>query len=83
MIITIEISMYPFQSEDRPLIGDFIHQLNQYPNLTLSTSATSTIATGEFQYVMQTLTEMLQWSYENHGKAVFVTKFIPGYDGVY
>ena len=28
MIITIEISMYPFQSEYRPLIGDFIHQLN-------------------------------------------------------
>jgi uncharacterized protein YqgV (UPF0045/DUF77 family) len=83
MIITIEISMYPFQGEYRPLIGDFIHQLNQYPDLTLATSATSTIATGEFQHVMHTLTEMLQWSYEKHGKAVFVTKFIPGYDGVY
>ncbi len=83
MIITIEISMYPFDGEYRPLIGDFIGKLNQYPDLTLSTSATSTIATGEFQHVMLTLTEMLQWSYEKHGKAVFVTKFIPGYDGVY
>ncbi len=83
MIITTEISMYPFQEEYRPAIGDFIRKLNQYSDLNISTSATSTIVTGEFHYVMQTLTEMLQWSYEKHGKAVFVTKFIPGYDGVY
>lgn len=83
MLVTIEISMYPFQEGYRPLIGDFIEKLNQYSDLKISTSATSTIVIGEYQHVMQTLTEMLKWSFEKHGKAVFVTKIIPGYDGEY
>lgn len=83
MPITLEISMYPFQDGYRNLIADFIKKLNQYSDLNISTSATSTIVIGEYQHVMQTLTEMLKWSYEEHGKAVFVTKLIPGYDGDY
>jgi uncharacterized protein YqgV (UPF0045/DUF77 family) len=80
MIITVEMSMYPFDENYLELIGGFIEKLNLYPDLKIATSATSTIVVGEFQYVMKTITEMLAWSYETHGKAVFVTKFIPGHD---
>jgi len=47
--------------------------------LKTSTSATSTTIFGEYEYVMQVLTEMLAWSHAEHGRAVFVSKFIPGY----
>ncbi len=79
MNIMVEISMYPFNEDFKPLIKSFIEKLNTYGDLQTSTSATSTNIFGEYQYVMQVLTEMLSWSFAEHGKAVFVSKFIPGY----
>lgn len=80
MKMTVELSMYPFQENYRDLIGDFIDQLNQYPDLTITTCATSTMIFAEYSLVMKALTELFQWSFETHGKAVFVAKFIPDYD---
>ncbi len=79
MNIMIEISMYPFNEDFKPLIKSFITKLNTYADLQTSTSATSTNIFGEYQYVMQVLTEMLAWSHDEHGRVVFVSKFIPGY----
>jgi uncharacterized protein YqgV (UPF0045/DUF77 family) len=79
MNIMAEISMYPFNDDFKPLIKSFIDRLNTYTDLEISTSATSTNIFGEYQHVMQVLTEMLAWSYSEHGRAVFVSKFIPGY----
>ncbi|PCJ39546.1 MAG: histidine kinase [SAR86 cluster bacterium] len=79
MNITVEISMYPLNEDFETRIKSFIEKLNTYADLRITTSATSTIVIGEYQYVMQVLTEMLAWSYAEHGKAVFVSKFIPGY----
>ncbi len=79
MNIMVEISMYPFNEDFKTLIKSFIDKLNTYPNLDISTTATSTTVFGEYQYVMEVLTAMLAWSYEEHGRAVFVSKFIPGY----
>lgn len=78
--MTVEISMYPFNEKYRDLIGDFIVKLNEYPDLTINTFPTSTMLIGEFEQVMNVLGEMFKWSFETHGKAVFVTKFLPGYD---
>ena len=80
MKVTVEISMYPFNESYRPLIGNFIEQLNTFNDLKITTSDTSTMVVGEYLHVMKTLTEMFAWSYKTHGKAVFVTKIIPGYD---
>lgn len=80
MKLTAEISMYPLQENYRSLIGDFIEKLNQYEGLDISTSATSTLVIGDYHHLMQVFTEMLEWSYQTHGRAVFVTKFIPGYE---
>ena len=79
MNIMLEISMYPFNEDFKPLIKSFINKLNTYADLEISTSATSTNIFGEYRYVMEVLTAMLAWSYEEHGRAVFVSKFIPGY----
>lgn len=80
MNLMLEISMYPFNEDYKTLIKSFIVKLNTYADLRISTSATSTNISGEYQYLMKVLTDMLAWSYQEHGRAVFVSKFIPGYD---
>jgi uncharacterized protein YqgV (UPF0045/DUF77 family) len=80
MMLTIEISMYPFHEDYKTPILAFIAQLNTYAGLRVQTSATSTLVVGEYQAVMTMLGEMLAWSHAKHGKAVFVTKFIPGHE---
>lgn len=80
MIMTVEISMYPLQQDYKPLILAFIAKLNSYPGLRINTTATATTIIGDYVQVMRTLTEMLAWSHDQHGKAVYVTKFIPGYE---
>ena len=80
MMLTIEISMYPFQQDYKTPILAFIKQLNTYAGLRVQTTATATLVVGEYAAVMAMLNEMLAWSHEAHGKAVFVTKFIPGFE---
>ncbi|MEY4640522.1 MAG: hypothetical protein RLZZ227_516 [Pseudomonadota bacterium] len=79
MMLTVEISMYPFQQDYAPPILAFIKQLNTQAGLRVQTTATATLIVGEYGLVMRVLTEMLKWSHETLGKAVFVTKLIPGY----
>ncbi len=80
MILTVEISMYPLQANYIALITDFVAKLNTYPELRIVTTPTATMVVGEYERVMQTLTDMLRWSYQSHGKAVFITKFIADYN---
>lgn len=80
MIITVEISMYPFKEDYKTPILGFIEKLNGYPGLRVNTGATATLVTGEYRTVMNTLTEMLEWSFNTYGRAVYVTKFIPDYN---
>ena len=80
MVITVEISMYPFLEKFRDSIKDFIRKLNEYGELQVSSGPTSTVVIGDYDRVMQCLTEMLRWSFQQHGQAVFVTKFLPGYE---
>jgi uncharacterized protein YqgV (UPF0045/DUF77 family) len=80
MIITVEVSMYPLQENYKDPITAFIERLHTYAGLRINTTATATTVTGEYQTVMRMFSEMLEWSYNTYGKAVYVTKFIPGYD---
>lgn len=82
MKLTLEISMYPLQSDYIPHINDFIAKLHSYAGLRITTNATSTLVIGDYDAVMAMLAEMLRWSHERHGRAVFVAKFIPNYDPV-
>ncbi|HEY0961038.1 MAG TPA: YkoF family thiamine/hydroxymethylpyrimidine-binding protein [Pseudomonadales bacterium] len=80
MMLTVEISMYPFNEDyKRPILG-FIEKLNTYAGLRVQTSATSTLVVGEHEQVMSVLTQLLAWSHAQFGKAVYVVKFIPGFE---
>jgi uncharacterized protein YqgV (UPF0045/DUF77 family) len=80
MMLTVEISMYPFKEDYKTPILAFIKQLNTHAGLRVQTTATATLIVGEYQAVMSVLGEMFKWSHETLGKAVFVTKFIPGFE---
>lgn len=78
MKLSAEISMYPFKEDYLPPIQKYIDKLNQYPELSIATFPTSTVISGDYQKVMSAIEESILWSYQNFGRAVFVTKFIPG-----
>lgn len=79
MQLTAEISMYPFNGDYIPPIQGFIDWLNQQSGIRLQTHATCTIITGDYERVMAVLGEGFRHSVETWGKAVFVTKFLPGF----
>ena len=77
MVTTVELSMYPFRESYRELIKDFIRKLQDYPGLAVTPGPTSTYLVGDYAQVMQCLTDMIGWSYAEHGRAVFVAKIMP------
>ena len=79
MVTTVEISMYPFAKNFRDLIKDFIAKLEEYGEVEVQNGPTSTILMGDYDQVMSCLTDMMRWSYQQHGQSVFVTKILPGY----
>ena len=79
MDATVELSMYPFNADYRTLIKDFIDELNARKGACrTSTGTTSTLISGRYDEVMRLLAELIAWSHEKHGRAVFVAKIIPG-----
>ncbi|MAT91624.1 MAG: hypothetical protein CME59_03400 [Halioglobus sp.] len=78
MLMTAELSLYPFDEDYIPPIKAFIDFLNAVPGLCVETHATCTIISGEDQLVFDTLRDALRWSRER-GKVVLVSKMLPGY----
>lgn len=76
MDISVEISKYPLADDYIPAIKDFIGRLNQVDGLTIITNTMSTQVFGEHSLVMNTLRDEMQRSWETHGKAAFVCKFL-------
>ena len=72
--------MYPFDRNYQDPILGFIAELHTYKALRIETTPTATMVVGEYAEVMRMLGEMLKWSHDTYGKAVYVTKLIPGYD---
>ena len=79
MVITAEISMYPFHENYQELIQDVISKLESQQELSVILGPTATVVVGEYARVMECITEMLPWSYDKHGHSAFVIKFLPGY----
>lgn len=82
MLLSAEITMYPLQEEYIPVIRAFIEKLNTFENLQVETVPTATILMGDYDVVMEVLKEAMRWSHEHQGKAVFITKFLPGYEAL-
>lgn len=82
MKLTVEISMYPFNADYIPPIKAYIEKLNSFGDLLVHTTPTCTIVEGDYAKVMAMLDQTIRWSVESYGKAVFVTKFLAGYQGL-
>ena len=87
MIMTAEITMYPFDENFVPPIKQFIDKLSNAAadvttaghHLKVETFPTCTMLVGDYDIIMDILKEAMAWSHGEAGKAVFVAKFIPGY----
>jgi len=82
MKLSVEISMYPFNEDYIPPIKGFIDWLNQHRDVMIQTMPTCTIVTGDYDRVMDLLRDGLKYSYNTYGKAVYVTKFLPGFEAL-
>lgn len=78
MKLSVEISKYPLKDEYIPSIQDFIDRLNRHPDLQVITNTMSTQVFGDYDLVMDILKQEIRASYEKHGRAIFVCKFIEG-----
>ncbi|MCV6605449.1 MAG: hypothetical protein OIF34_09095 [Porticoccaceae bacterium] len=78
MKLTVEISMYPLKEDYVPPIRGIIERFNSYPNIKVKTVPTSTLLTGEYDDLMEILAREIKHSFESCGRAVYVTKFLPG-----
>lgn len=78
MKLTVDISLYPLNSDYIPIIKEFIAELNKEEGLLIVTNALSTQVTGDYDLLMGTLHTEMKRSHDKHGKAVFVCKFLYG-----
>jgi len=78
MHTTIEISLYPLNSDYIPPIKEFIDRLNTYPELKVITNATSTQVAGEHRRVFEILATETERAFAATGRKVFVMKVLGG-----
>ena len=82
MITTVDISMYPFCEDFKGPILGFIKRIQNYHDLKVMPSATSTVVQGDFHHVMQSIQETIVSCQEEFKMAVYVLKIIPGYGAI-
>lgn len=78
MKVVAEISLYPLVDKYIAPIQSFIDRLNQYSELEVETTSSSTRVSGDYLVTLQILAEEMQRSHQEIGQAVFVCKFLNG-----
>jgi uncharacterized protein YqgV (UPF0045/DUF77 family) len=78
MKLSVEISMYSMKDDFYPAVDAFLLDLNVDDQITVKTSSISTQLFGEYDAVMDLLQKAMRKSFEEFGKACFVTKFLQG-----
>jgi len=76
MRITVDISLYPLDSDYLPPIKDFIRRLRKFEGLELVTNQLSTQVRGEFDRVTEALDACMKESMNSGRKMVFVTRYL-------
>jgi len=76
MRLAVEISLYPLDQNYVPYIREFIDRLNAQEGITVNTSHTSTLVSGEYDHLMQLLQSEMKKTYQQLGQAIFVCKFL-------
>jgi len=75
MKTSAEISYYPLNQEYVPPIREFIDRINTYEGLSVRTNGMSTQIFGEYDILMDALTQEIRQSF-NHPHSVFIMKII-------
>ena len=78
MKLTAELSLYPLTGDYIPVIKSFIEAAAARQGITLVSNAMSTQVCGDWDAVVNLVSECLRASHERFGKQVLVCKFIPG-----
>lgn len=78
MKLTAEMSLYPLQSEFKPIINSFIDSLLENEAVDVVRNPLSTQIGGEYDVVFKLVSETLAKSTQQFGKQVLVVKFIVG-----
>lgn len=76
MKLSVEVSLYPLADDFLPAIDSVIERFNQYSEIDVITSHTSTCLYGDYDQVMSVLNSEIKHSFEQFGRSVFVAKFI-------
>ncbi len=76
MKITVDISLYPLDTNYIPSIKAFILHLRTFPGLEIVTNQLSTQLRGEFEQVTEAINSCIRESMTGEQKVVFVTRYL-------
>ena len=76
MEISVDISMYPLQSEYEAPISAFIEKLKQEPTVKVSCNELSTQLHGDYRIIMKMLEEEIYSVFTEIPDSIFVLKFV-------
>ena len=82
MQVTIDVSMYPFNSDFKPPIRAFISKINLHKDLKIKTFLTSTVVQGDYVQAMDAIRDTISICHDQSEKAVYVLKVIPDYEAL-
>jgi uncharacterized protein YqgV (UPF0045/DUF77 family) len=74
MHTSVEITLYPLETNYLEIIQDFIDRLNAHPGLSIRTNAMSTQVFGPYAQVWAALTAEMQHTHAQVPQAAFVIK---------
>ncbi|NND00312.1 MAG: hypothetical protein HKN85_09035 [Gammaproteobacteria bacterium] len=79
MNLSVEISMYPLQDDYITKIGEFLDDINRRAdNVEIRSCNMSTRLFGDYADVTALLDQAMLRSMQQHGKIVFVCKYLQG-----
>ncbi|RUR46530.1 YkoF family thiamine/hydroxymethylpyrimidine-binding protein [Vreelandella populi] len=77
MYLSVQLSYYPLTDDFKPVVKEVVKRL-EATGLEVYPNRMSTQVFGEFDAVMAALSDVMKWSFETYGKAVFTANFLEG-----
>ena len=74
MQCSVEISMYPLNSDYKPAIIDFIKRLRKHPFISIEINGMSTQVFGDYNRVIKAINTEIKNTFTEEGKVVFNLK---------
>lgn len=78
MECSVEISMYPLNTDYKSAIINFIKRLRNHPFISIETNGMSTQVFGDYSRVMKAINTEIKNTFKEEGKVVFNMKVMNG-----